>query len=265
VNSLDNVRIVLVRTFHPGNIGSAARAMKTMGLNDLCLVNPVDFPSDVALKMAAGAKEVVNNASIVDSLYDAVKDCSVVVASTARPRGYDLPELSPDNCARALNAGAKTGKVAMVFGPERMGLCNDDLQLAKYRVSIPANPEYSSLNLAAAVQILSYEIYKEHRALYSSGITHAEDIPQVVPDNEKKQERKLPTTQDVERFYLHLETTLTDTGFIIKNHPGEIMQKFRMLFGRAQPDVNEMNILRGVLSSIQKAGEGKPKTDKQED
>lgn len=255
---LDNIRIVLVRTYHPGNIGSAARAIKTMGLNDLCLVNPVDFPSDEALKMAAGARDIVNNASLVDNLYDAVNDCSVVVASTARPRGYDLPGLSPENCAKALNIGAKKTKAALIFGPERMGLSNDDLQLAKYRVSIPANPEYSSLNLAAAVQTLSYEIYKAHRAINASSVLHEGDIPQIEPVNESKRVRELPTTQDMERFYTHLETTLTDTGFIIKNHPGEIMQKFRTLFGRAQPDVMEMNILRGVLSSIQKAGGQKP-------
>lgn len=251
MSSLNNIRIVLVRTFHPGNIGSAARAMKTMGMKDLYLVNPIDFPADEAIKMAASADDVINNAVVVDSLYQAVKDCSVVIASTARPRGYDLPELNPEKTAKALNTGSKTGKVALVFGPERMGLSNEDLQLAKYRVSIPTHPEYSSLNLAAAVQTLSYEIYKDHCLTNSDLINQSSEKD--VSDLSIPPERQLPTTEDVERFYDHLESTLNETGFIIKNHPGEIMQKFRNLFGRAQPDRSEINILRGVLSSVQKS------------
>ena len=145
---LENIRIVLVRTFHPGNIGSAARSMKTMGLSDLYLVEPKNFPSEEAIKMAAGAADVVEGATVVSSLAEAIEDCTVVVASTARPRGYDLPCLSPEQTALKLNQGAKSGPVALIFGPERMGLHNDDIRLAKYRVTIPANPDYSSLNMA---------------------------------------------------------------------------------------------------------------------
>lgn len=245
MSDLNNIRVVLVRTFHPGNIGSAARAMKTMGLKALYLVNPIDFPSNEAIKMSASADDVVNNAVVVESLYEALHECSVVVASTARPRGYDLPELDPEQSAKALSEGSTAGKVALVFGPERMGLSNEDLQLAKYRVSIPTHPEYSSLNLAAAVQTLCYEVYKEHS---SNNLPSNDGFLKAT----EAVERELPTTEDVERFYDHLESTLNTTGFINKSHPGEIMQKFRSLFGRAQPDVSEMNILRGVLSSIQK-------------
>jgi len=157
--SLDHVRIVLVRTFHPGNIGSAARSMKTMGLSDLCLVAPKDFPSAEANKMAAGAEDMLETVTVVDNLRSAIADCTTIIASTARPRGYDLPELNPEEAAEMLVEGAKTNPVALIFGPERMGLHNDDIRLAKYRVTIPANPDYSSLNMASAVQTLSYEIF----------------------------------------------------------------------------------------------------------
>ena len=233
---LSNIRTVLVRTHHPGNIGSAARAMKTMGLTDLALVNPVEYPSDESIKMAVSASDIVEKAMLFESLFDAVKGCTVVVASTARSRGYDLPELSPEQMAEILCASSKTSKVALVFGPERMGLSNDDLQFARYRVTIPTNPDYSSLNLAAAVQTLSYEIFKQSE---SGKITNS------------NLSREFPDIGLMEKYYVHLEETLTDSGFIIKNHPGEIMQKLRRLFSRAQLDKTELNILRGMLSSFQ--------------
>jgi len=237
---LDNIRVVLVRTFHSGNIGSAARAMKTMGLSDLCLVSPKDFQTSQgrqeALKMAMSADDVVENAHLVDHLYDAVKDCTVVAASTARCRGYDLPELTPEECATKLNQSASGGKVAMLFGPERMGLSNEDLQMAKYRVTIPTNPDYSSLNLAAAVQTLSYEIFKQTERAEEQG-----------------EGRTLPTAETLELLYTHMESTLSNTGFIIKNHPGEIMQKLRNVFIRAELDESEVSILRGVFSSVDRS------------
>ncbi len=238
---LEKIRVVLVRTFHPGNIGSAARAMKTMGLTDLALVNPVDFPSQEAIKMAVSADDVVHNASIYTSLYDAVKDCTLVVASTARSRGYDLPSLSPEESAEILYTTVQQthSQVALVFGPERMGLSNDDLISAKYRVTIPTNPDYSSLNMAAAVQTLAYEVFKQH-------MSHQ-------PNTEiTGNAREYPTMESLESFYLHLEHTLKDTGFIFKNHPGEVMQKFRALFARAQLDKTELNILYGAFASLKK-------------
>jgi len=246
---LSNIRVVLVRTFHSGNIGSAARAMKTMGLTDLCLVSPKNFETTEgkqdALQMAMSADDVVDDAKVVGSLYDAVKDCTVVIASTARTRGYDLPELNPEECAQRLHSESSTNKVALVFGPERMGLSNDDLQLAKYRVTIPTNPDYSSLNIAAAVQTLSYEIFKQ-----------SEHVKESEANN-----RSLPTAESIEQLYAHMESTLKDTGFIIKNHPGEAMQKLRNVFVRAELDENEVRILRGVLSSIDRKIEEQSKND----
>ncbi len=242
---LSNIRVVLVRTFHSGNIGSTARAMKTMGLTDLCLVSPKDFQTNEgkqeALKMAMSADDVIDNTNVVDSLYDAVKDCTVVIASTARSRGYGLPELSPEECATKLNQGANDGKVALVFGPERMGLSNEDLQLAKYRVTIPTNPDYSSLNLASAVQTLSYEIFKQTAHVKEQG------------DERPLLSTAVPTTESLEQLYAHMESTFSDTGFIIKNYPGEIMEKLRAVFARAELDESEVSILRGVLSSVDRS------------
>ncbi len=230
----------MVRTFHAGNIGSAARSMKTMGLSQLYLVQPRDFPSDEAIKMAAGAKDAVEQAIVVDSIYKAVKDCSLVIATTARVRGNDLPELNPEAMASALNTVAKKAPVALIFGPERMGLFNKDLTFAQYRVTIPANPDYSSLNIAAAVQTLSYEIYKNFCQQQNK------------PSTEDLLTRDLPTAKELEQFYLQLEQTLKDTGFIIKNHPGRVMQRLRHLFTRAKLDAHELRILRGVLASVKR-------------
>jgi tRNA (cytidine32/uridine32-2'-O)-methyltransferase len=198
--SLDNIRIVLVRTFHPGNIGSAARSMKTMGLTDLALVSPKDYPSDEATKMSAGASDVLANASIHSSITEAIEDCTAVIASTARPRGYDLPEVNPSEAAEILLSSAKTNPVALIFGPERRGLHNDDIQHAKYRVTIPANPEYSSLNMASAVQTLSYEIFKSSLA--------------ESPTKSIRAERQFPTSNQLELFYQHLEEVLRDISFL---------------------------------------------------
>lgn len=238
---LSNIRIVLVRTFHSGNIGSTARAMKTMGITNLYLVDPKDFKTAEgkaeALKMAMSADDVVEQATIVESLYDAVKDCTVVVASTARSRGYDLPVLLPEQSAVKLRNHSEKGEVALVFGPERMGLHNDDLQFAKYRVTIPTSPDYSSLNLAAAVQTLSYEVFKAHLSEANS-----------VDDDDLN---PMPDLESLEQFYEHLESSLTQSGFIFKSHPGKIMLKLRRLFTKAELDTTELNILRGMLSSFQ--------------
>lgn len=240
---LDHVRIVLVRTFHPGNIGSAARSMKTMGLSDLCLVAPKDFPSPEANKMAAGAQDMLESITIVDTLEEALKDCTTIIATTARPRGYDLPELNPEQAANMLLSGAKNKPVALVFGPERMGLHNDDIRLAKYRVTIPANPNYSSLNMASAVQTLSYEIFKQANTKDNDLELTAKGFEQTKKD--------LPSSEDIERLYVHLEKVLKDIKFL-RPHQGETLDRIRHLITRAEPDVLEMNILRGILTAIEK-------------
>ncbi|MFT5610762.1 MAG: tRNA (cytidine32/uridine32-2'-O)-methyltransferase [Polaribacter sp.] len=234
--SLNNIKIALVRTFHPGNIGSAARSMKTMGLSDLCLVAPRNYPSLEANKMAAGAQDTLLTAGLADSVAAAVAECSLVIATTARIRGYDLPELNPEQAATMLVEHAKNAPVALIFGPERMGLHNDDIKYAKYRVSIPANPEYSSLNLASAVQILSYEIFK------------ASSKPNL--ESQAAVKKELPTSDDIERLHVHLESVLREIQFL-RPHQGETLQRLRHLIARAEPDVLELNILRGILNRIE--------------
>ena len=238
--SLDNIRIVLVRTYHAGNIGSAVRSMKTMGLSDLYLVSPRDFPSPEANKMSAGAESMLSTIKVVETLEQAISDCTVIVASTVRPRTYDLPELNPEQTANLLLEGASNSPVALIFGPERMGLHNEDIKLAKYRVTIPANPEYNSLNMAAAVQTLSYEIYKASLNTKTA---------------EAKASRTLPSSEDVERLFVHLEKVLKDIQFL-RPHQGETMLRLRNLLNRAEPDVLETSIIRGILTAIEKSLQG---------
>lgn len=187
--------------------------------------------------MAAGASDVLSNATISSSLSEAIADCTVVIASTARPRGYDLPELKPEAAAELLAIGAQDSPVALIFGPERMGLHNDDIRLAKYRVTIPANPDYSSLNMAAAVQTLSYEIYKQTLT-----------DPALTPQTKA---RSLPSSAEVEMLYEHMERVLKDIRFL-RPHQGETMQRIRHLLNRAEPDSQELSILRGILTAIDK-------------
>ncbi|MBF7074802.1 tRNA (cytosine(32)/uridine(32)-2'-O)-methyltransferase TrmJ [Glaciecola sp. MH2013] len=236
---LPDIRIVLVNTSHTGNIGSAARAMKTMGLSSLYLVEPVSEPDGKSSALAAGAGDVLANAIIVDSLEEAVKDCGLVVGTSARSRTLPWPMLSPRECGEKLVVEAKEYPVALVFGRENNGLSNEELQQCHFHVCIPANPDYSSLNIAAAVQTLCYEIRVNHL-----DIEAAKFAPSV--------EAEYPRNEDLERFYVHLEKTLQQTSFIVENHPGIVMTKLRRLFNRARPEKQELNILRGILSSIDK-------------
>ena len=250
---LDNIRVVLVRTFHPGNIGSVARAIKTMGLTDLCLVSPKEFPSDEATKMSLSANDVLEKAKVVNSLPEAIANCKAVIASTARIRGNDLPELSPETAADVLvtiadrTTGGSSNKVALLLGPERMGLHNDDIQHATHRVTIPTSPQMQSLNIAAAAQTLCYEIYKRH----ISDIKHSDENEVSSGFLKKSKVREnLADREDHERFYEHLEQTIKATGFIKGGHGGPIMLRLRALFARAEPDKEEMNILRAILASV---------------
>ena len=237
-NALSEVKIVLVRTFHPGNIGSAARAMKTMGLSQLVLVQPLDFPNEQANTMAAGAEDMLTNVQVVDSVLEAVSDCSVVAACSARSRGYDLPPMEPRQCARRLVDATVTGPVALMFGPERHGLSNEDLQHATHRVLIDANPEYSSLNLAAAVQILCHEVRQARSEELESTLGEA-----VSP---------MPSAESLQHYFDRIQTFYSKTGFVNQSHPGELQKRLRHLYARAEIDQHELNILQGMLSSVEK-------------
>jgi len=238
---LQNVRIVLVETSHTGNMGSVARAMKTMGLTNLWLVNPLVKPDSQAIALAAGASDVIGEAQIVDTLDEALAGCSLVVGTSARSRTLPWPMLNPRECGIKSIAEAQHAPVAIVFGRERVGLTNDELQKCHYHVAIQANPEYSSLNLAMAVQILAYEVRIAWLATQQEGEAAA-------PDSEAE---VYPLVDDLERFYVHLEKALSESGFIRPTHPGQVMSKLRRLFTRARPESQELNILRGMLSSLE--------------
>lgn len=235
-NRLDNVRVVLVNTSHTGNIGSAARAMKTMGLSDLVLVDPVSPPDGKASALAAGAGDVLANAKTFATLEEAIADCGLVVGTSARSRTLSWPMLDARECGVKMMAEAEKYQTALVFGRENSGLSNEELQLCHFHVCIDANPEYSSLNLAAAVQTLCYEVRMAFLAL----------------DKIQGEPSEYPLSRELELFYTHLESTLKKTGFIIPQHPGIVMTKLRRLFNRARPESQELNILRGILTSIDK-------------
>lgn len=236
---LHNIRIVLVETSHTGNMGSAARAMKTMGLTNLYLVNPLVKPDSQAIALAAGASDVIGNATLVNTFDEAIAGCSLVVGTSARSRTLPWPMLEPRECGvQAVKEGEHL-PVALVFGRERVGLTNDELQKCHYHVAIPANPDYSSLNLAMAVQILAYEVRVAYLVRQAA--------------KESTQEALFyPLVADLERFYQHLEQTLVNTGFIRASHPGQVMNRLRRLYTRARPEAQELNILRGMLTSIDK-------------
>lgn len=235
---LDQIRIVLVNTSHPGNMGSAARAMKTMGLTQLVLVDPQELPDDNAIALAAGASDILANARIVPTLDDAIADCGLVIGTSARSRTLSWPMLDPREAGDKAVLEGRKHPVALVFGRERTGLTNDELQKCHFHVAIPANPEYSSLNLAMAVQTLSYEVRMRW-------------LQDQAPEPEEERV-DYPSAEQLEGFYLHLEQTLQKTGFIAEDHPGHVMSKLRRLFNRARPEAVELNILRGILTSVQK-------------
>lgn len=231
-----SICIVLVETTHPGNIGACARAIKNMGLRDLRLVNPVHFPHDQATARAAGAKDVLENARVVSSLEEAIADCVYVAGASARSRSIDWPSTNPRDCATRLTAESRGGTVAVVFGPEQSGLCNADLDRCDVLLTIPADPEFSSLNLAMAVQVLTYEL-------------RVAQIADRAPEYEPG--APAATAGELEHFYAHLEQVLRDTGFLDPDNPRRLMRRLRRLFIRARPDKNELNILRGILAAVE--------------
>lgn len=236
---LQNIRIVLVETSHTGNMGSVARAMKTMGLTNLYLVNPLVKPDSQAIALAAGASDVIGNATIVDTFDEAIAGCSLVVGTSARSRSLPWPMLDPRECGLKSVEEGQQAPVALVFGRERVGLTNEELQKCHYHVAIAANPEYSSLNLAMAVQVITYEV---RMAWLQSQETEASEVS----------ESPYPLVDDLERFYQHMEKMMVASGFIREATPGQVMSKMRRLFTRARPEKDELNILRGMLSSLEK-------------
>ena len=248
----DQIRIVLVETSHSGNIGAVARAMKNMGLGNLWLVNPASFPDETSYARSAGASDVLDRAHVVSSLDEAVADCVMVMGTSARGRKVPWPVIPPPDAAATAVQQAGSGKVALVFGRENHGLSNDELQRCHYHIHIPSNPDYSSLNLAMAVQVICYEL----RMFYLKSLEERESSPYLQPmvaPGDEGWDSPPATAGEVECFFGHFEQTLVDVNFHRRDNPRHLIARMRRLFQRARMDQMEVNILRGVLSSIQKA------------
>lgn len=241
------IRFVLVDTSHPGNIGAVARAMKNMGLTELVLVNPREFPHPEATARASGADDLLARARVVATLPEAIADCGLVLATTARTREQYFRVLEAREAAdRAVTeARAGAGAVAVVFGTERFGLSNEHLLAAHALLRIPANPEYESLNIAMAAQLIAYEIR----------------MAATQPAAPALREAPLATPQQMEMFFTHLGQVMTEADFRDRTQSGtHLMGRIRRMFNRAELDANEVNILRGILTAVQnrrrRAGEG---------
>jgi TrmH family RNA methyltransferase len=237
--ALSRISIVLVEPSHPGNIGAAARAMKTMGLNRLVLVRPPVFLCAEATAMAAGADELLVRARVCESLAEAVAGCGRVIGTTARARRIPWPVHAPRDMAGELITAATDVEVAVLFGREHAGLTNEEMETCQAMIQIPTETEFSSLNLAAAVQIVAYEL-----RLAASGL-----VDQTAPASAPA----APLTQaEMQRFYAHLERTLMAVGFLDPEKPRRLMRRLRRLFNRAVLDQTEVNILRGFFTAVEK-------------
>ncbi|HAU1150482.1 TPA: tRNA (cytosine(32)/uridine(32)-2'-O)-methyltransferase TrmJ [Legionella pneumophila] len=235
---LSSIRIVLVSTSHPGNIGSTARAMKTMGLSALYLVSPKSFPDLKAKEMAAGADDILDAAIVTNTLDEALIGCQLILGTSARPRGLSLPGLIPASCAELIKQQSDNTQVAIVFGREHAGLTNEELLKCHYHINIPSNPDYSSLNLAQAVQIIAYELRMK---LLSPRA-------EVALRNEEQ-----ATADEIEQFYEHLKEVFIEIKFLRPSNPRRLMQRVRRLFNRINLEKMEVSILRGMLSQVQKS------------
>ena len=252
MNILSQIEIVLIGTTHPGNIGSAARAMKTMGLSRLTLVNPACELDETTLAMASNADDILADAKIVGSLDEALIGESFILGSSARGRYLDWPVSSPRELAQegiaALGAN-EISKVRILFGRERTGLLNEELQRCHAHLHIPANPAYSSLNLAAAVQLVAYEF--RVAALENAGVSLHEGLKS---QTEKSLDQDvLATDLELQQLYVHLEQALTSVGFVNPKAPKQVMNRLKRLLQRARCEHNEVEILRGMCSKILQA------------
>ena len=236
---LSNIRILLVGTTHPGNIGATARAMKNMGLTDLGLVNPKIYPSAEANARAAGADDILERAHVFSSLDEALADRQQIIGASARLRTIAWPQLNPRECAEKIRLEAHL-QTAILFGRERTGLSNDELERCHYLLHIPCNPDFSSLNVAAAVQVVTYELFQAAQALEPS------------PD-EPDEESAPANGEEMESFHGHLINTLFDIGFLHERKSSPtLIRRLRRIFIRSKLEKTDIHILRGILSRVQK-------------
>ncbi|MDH2923931.1 tRNA (cytidine32/uridine32-2'-O)-methyltransferase [Nicoletella semolina] len=233
--SLNNIKIVLIETSHSGNIGSAARAMKTMGLSQLCLVSPKKPIDEQAISLAAGATDLLENCQTFSNFNDAVANCQLVIGTSARLRHLQNTLFEPRECAELALQRSLKNKIAIVFGRERIGLTNSELLRCHYHLNIPTNPDYGSLNIAMAVQLVSYELRMAWRTMQKN--------PQNPPLAD------YPTAEVLEHFFAHTDRLYTQLGFIRND---SVMLKLRRLYQRAELETAELNLLRGMLTAVEK-------------
>lgn len=236
---LSNFKVILVETSHPGNIGAVARAMKNMGMNQLRLVNPKFFPHADATARASGADDLLKNALVFDSLSDALVDCQLILGASARDRTISWPSVTARETAEKwVKTPHPELNIALVFGRENSGLKNHELDLCHYLLRIPCNQDYSSLNLAAAVQVVCYELFVASNQTSTSQIGDQGSDP-------------LATAEQMEGFYQHLQQTLIDIGFLQEERSKSLMRRLRRIFNRTQLDTKELDILRGIFRFAQ--------------
>lgn len=229
----NNIRVVLCQTSHPGNIGSTARAMKTMGLHHLYLVNPKHFPDGQAKSLAVNAADVLDNAVVTQSLEEAIADCQFVIGVSGKERSLSQQVMTVREAAQEVHAIANSQQVALVFGTEMSGLSNAEADRCQVLATIPANPDYTSLNLAQAVQIMCYEV----RMAVTTGKLHYDEKPAA-----------LASQDDLERFYAHMQEVLAQIGYINPRAPKKLFERIRRIYSRARLEKEEVNLLRGILT-----------------
>ncbi|GAA5006206.1 RNA methyltransferase [Acinetobacter puyangensis] len=252
--SLNQIRIVMVNTTLPANIGAALRAMKTMGLQHLVLVNPKTFPHPDIDALAAGASDLIAQIEVVDTLEQAIADCHLVFGTSARSRTIPWPLLDVRPAAQEIfHASQKQQNIAILFGREDRGLTNEELALANYHLTIPVNPDYGVLNVAQAIQVVSYEL--RMAALSEQPQVQSETMP-LVQNQSMQWDEPLVTQQQMQQFYPHLEQTLIDIDFLDEKNPRLLPLRLRRLFGRIQLDRMEYHLLRGVLTRVQALAKG---------
>lgn len=239
MSHLATIKIVLVEPSHPGNVGACARAMKNMGLGRLTIAGDCSAIQDKqAAILASGAEDVLDRLETYDNLSQAVADCELVFATSTRERRVTWPMVTPRQCAHKIANNDGLNQTAIVFGRERTGLTNEELQCGNYHLWIPANPEYPSLNLASAVQVVAYELFQS--------------LGEKEPPKKRQPHIRWPTRQEIAYMHNHLERVLSRINFLNRNNPGLLMQRLIALFNRAELDLNELNIIRGVLTAVEK-------------
>jgi tRNA (cytidine32/uridine32-2'-O)-methyltransferase len=253
---LNRIRIVMINTSDSGNIGAAARAMKTMGVSDLVLVEPKEFPTAKATARATGAADLLHRAKVVASLDEALADCQLVLGTSARMRTIPWPLMSPREATQIVLNEHKDAKIAIVFGREDAGLNNEELRRCHYHICIPGNEDYSVLNVAAAVQVICYEMRMAALTQVSAAGVEQVDSEPVMPIQIGGWDEPLVSAEDMERFLVHFEETLLDIGFFDPKNPKQLMTRARRLFMRTRMDRLELNLMRGVLSTVQKRLKG---------